>query len=47
MEKTLSQFKADLMNKDNMITVMRQKLEKYEKKFIEMDKYELELKGEL
>lgn len=38
MENLLSQYKAQIMSQDNVIDIMREKLQKYEEKFISMEK---------
>lgn len=41
MEQQTSQYKAEIMNKDNLISVLKEKIEKYGEKIIHLEKSEI------
>ena len=47
IEAALSQAKAELMNRENKILVLRQRLDKQEQHFAELDKDRIQMKSEL
>ena len=47
IEHGMSQYKAELMDKNNIIKVAQEQLQKHENRFLEMERMEMQLRADL